>query len=381
MRGLAGRAAVAGIFLAAACGGGGGGTTPTPVPTPVETPSSSAYLQDVSAASAAVCYFSAEPDTYSADWRPSGGSAVLGRAQETAPATAHALRIGPLAPDSSYTYRLRTSAGALLAEGTFTTPPLPGRRAVVFAAMGDSGWPGGQEAAVAEVMRQAQPEVVIHAGDVVYPHGEVANYRPYLFEPFARVLDRAAFFPQIGNHDLETLSGQAWDQVFTTPANGPDRSERYYSFDWGDVHFLALDVVSTPFGRGSRQWSFADADLAAAAASWKVVFFHYPPYSAGPSGGNNEIRHELLPMLEARHVDLVLSGHDHGYQRFAARRGVRYVVTAGGGAPPDPIRSVPEHEFAKSCCHYVRARVDAASFQLEAVEVTGQVIDSFTLKR
>lgn len=80
-------------------------------------------------------------------------------------------------------------------------------------------------------------------------------------------------------------------------------------------------------------------------------------------------------------MDLVLSGHDHGYQRFAARRGVRYVVTAGGGAPPDPIRSVPEHEFAKSCCHYVRARVDAASFQLEAVEVTGQVIDSFTLKR
>ena len=381
MRGLAGRAAVAGIFLAAACGGGGGGTTPTPVPTPVETPSSSAYLQDVSATSAAVCYLSAEPDTYSADWRPSGGSAVLGRAQETAPATAHALRIGPLAPDSSYTYRLRTSAGALLAEGTFTTPPLPGRRAVVFAAVADSGWPGGQEAAVAEVMRQAQPEVVIHAGDVVYPHGELANYRPYLFEPFARVLDRAAFFPQIGNHDLETLSGQAWDQMFTTPANGPERSERYYSFDWGDVHFLALDVVSTPFGRGSRQWSFADADLAAAAASWKVVFFHLPPYSAGPSGGNNEIRRELLPMFEERRVDLVLSGHDHGYQRFAARRGVRYVVTAGGGAPPDPIRSVPEHEFAKSCCHYVRARVDAASFQLEAVEVTGQVIDSFTLKR
>lgn len=382
MRGLVSRAVVAGVLLTApGCGGGGGGTTPTPVPTPVETPSSYAYLQDVSASSAAVCYYSAEADVYSVEWRVGTGGATLGRAQETAATREHGLRIGPLSPDTSYTYRLRTGAGALLAEGTFTTPPPAGKRAVVFAAISDSGWPGGSESSVAEAMRAAQPEVVIHAGDVVYPHGEIENYRPYLFDPFARVLDRAAFFPEIGNHDLETSSGQAWTEMFTTPANGPERSERYYSFDWGDVHFLALDVVSTPYGRGSRQWSFADADLAAAAASWKVVYLHYPPYSAGTSGGNTEIRRELLPMFEARHVDIVVSGHDHGYQRFAARNGVRYVVTAGGGAPPDPIRAVPALEFSRSCCHYVRARADAASFQLEAVDVTGQVFDTLLLKR
>jgi predicted phosphodiesterase len=382
MRAVLSRGVVVGVLLPlAGCGGGGGGVPPTPVPTPIETPSSSAYLQDVSSTSAAVCHYSADADLYSADWRPGSGGAVLGRVQETTPTRAHSLRIGTLSPDTSYTYRLRTSAGALLAEGTFTTPPPAGKRAVVFAAISDSGWPGGQEAAVAEAMRPARPEVVIHAGDVIYPHGEIGNYGPYFFEPFARVLDGAAFFPVVGNHDCETAGGQAWNDVFTTPANGPEGSERYYSFDWGDVHVLALDVVSTPYGRGSRQWAFADADLAAAAGSWKVVLMHYPPYSAGPSGGNNDVRRELVPVFEARRVDLVISGHDHGYQRFATRNGVRYLVTGGGGAPPDAIRSVPELACSKSCCHYLRARADATSLQLDAVEVTGEVIDTLSLKR
>jgi hypothetical protein len=382
MRRRLSRAVVVGVLLSlSACGGGGGGTTPTPVPAPVETPSSSAYLQDVSASSAVVCHYSDGADAYTVEWRLGSGGAVLGRAQEATATRGHALRIGPLAADTSYTYRLRTGAGALLAEGTFTTPPPAGKRAVVFAATSDSGWPGGSEAAVAGAMRAAQPEVVIHAGDVVYPHGELEGYRPNFFDPFARLLAGAAFFPGIGNHDCETASGQVWEDVFTTPANGPEGSERYYSFDWGDVHFLALDVVSTSYGRGSRQWSFADADLAAAAGAWKVVYLHYPPYSAGPSGGNNEIRRELLPLFEARRVDLVVSGHDHGYQRFAARNGVRYIVTGGGGAPPDPIRSVPELACSRSCCHYLRARADATSLQLDAVEVTGEVIDTLALRR
>jgi hypothetical protein len=86
-------------------------------------------------------------------------------------------------------------------------------------------------------------------------------------------------------------------------------------------------------------------------------------------------------MFESRRVDRVISGHDHGYQRFSARNGVRYLVTGGGGAPPDPIRSVPELAFSKSCCHYLRARADATSLRLDAVEVSGEVIDTLALKR
>jgi 3',5'-cyclic AMP phosphodiesterase CpdA len=169
--------------------------------------------------------------------------------------------------------------------------------------------------------------------------------------------------------------------MFTTPANGPVASERYYSFDWGDVHVLVLDVISTDFGHGGRQWSFADADLAAASSSWKLVVLHYPPYSAGPSGGNGEVRRELPPVFEARQVDVVFSGHDHGYQRFAARNGVRYIVTGGGGAPPDPIRSVPELASFRSVCHFVRGRADATSLQLEAIGTDGVVFDSLVLRR
>jgi acid phosphatase type 7 len=384
MRRLVRRATVAGILLAApGCGGGGGGTSPSPLPTPVETPSSFAYLQDVAAGTAVLSHYSAEADAYRAEWSLASGGAALGRTQEGAVVKNHALRIGPLAPDTSYSYRLRSSAGALVAEGRFNTPPPAGARGVTFAVIGDSGWPGGPEAQVAEAIRASQPapELLLHVGDVVYPHGERENYRPYLFDPFARVLEHTAFFPSLGNHDLETENGQPWLEMFTTPANGLDRSERYYSFDWGDVHFLALDVVSTDFGPGSRQWAFADADLAAAAAAWKVVFFHRPPYSAGPSGGALDVRRDLFPLFESRKVDVILAGHDHAYQRFVKRRGMEFVVTGGGGAPLDAVRDVPELKAFRSCFHFVRGRADATSLTLEAVEVPGVVFDTLVLRR
>jgi predicted phosphodiesterase len=382
MRGLVGRAVASCALLAAAGCGSGGGTSPSPVPTPAEAPSSSAYLQDVSTTAAALCHYSAEADAYGGEWSLASGGGVVGRAQEAAATRTHALRLAPLAPDTSYSYRLRTSAGALLAEGRFSTPPAARARPVTFAVVSDSGWPNGSEAQVAEAIRTSSPtpEMLVHGGDVIYPHGERENYWPNLFTPFARVLDHVPLFAAIGNHDCETENGQPWLDMFTTPANGPVASERYYSFDWGDVHVLVLDVVSTDFGHGGRQWSFADADLAAS-TSWKVAVLHYPPYSAGPSGGNDEVRRELQPVFEARQVDVVFSGHDHGYQRFAVRRGVHYVVSGGGGAPPDPIRGVPELASFRSVCHCVRGRADATSLQLEAIGTDGVVFESLVLRR
>lgn len=379
------RPAVLGVLLlAGACGGGGGAApTPLPTPTPAESPSSFAYLQDVSAGSAVVAHVSSALDAYRVEWSLASGGPVLGRAEEAEPRRYHALRLTPLAPDSVYAYRLRTGAGSLLAEGRFNTPPPPRTRSVTFAVISDSGWPGGPEAQAAEAIRASSPppELLLHAGDVIYPNGQRENYQPYLFEPFARVLDHMPLFPVLGNHDLETQSGQPWLDAFTTLANGPDRSERYYSLDWGDVHVLALDVTSTAFRRGSRQWAFADADLAAAAGAWKVVVVHYPPFSGGLSGGDPGVARELVPLFESRQVDVVLCGHDHGYQRFQPRRGVRYLVVAGGGASLDPIRPRPDHAFSRSAHHFLRGRADAATLLLEAVDLEGRVFDAVELRR
>lgn len=371
------------LLLALAACGGSGDPAASPQPTPVETPSSFAYLQDVSTSSAVVCRYAAEPDAYAVEWSLAATGAVLGRVTEAAPARNHALRLGPLSADTAYRYRLRTSGGHLLAEATFTTAPAPSSRAITFAALSDSGWQGGAEEQVAAAIRASAPapELLIHAGDVVYPSGARESYPTGLFEPFARVIDHLPLFPTIGNHDLETESGAPWNEVFVTPANNPQRSPRYYSFDWGDVHFLAIDVVSAAHAPGSAQWRYVAEDLRASRAAWKIVYFHYPPYSCGPSGGAVDVQQTLVPLLESSAVDVAISGHDHTYQRFERRRGVLYLVSAGGGAPPDPTRACDGLAFARSANHFLRGRADTRTLLLEAVDLQGAVFDSVAFQR
>lgn len=378
-------AAFAGLLLlAAACGGGGGGTTPSVLPTPTETPSGFAYLQDVSGTSAAVCHQSSQPDAYRAQWSLAAQpGAPLGEVVEPQAVLQHMLRLGPLTPDTAYRYRVRTSAGTLLAEGSFRTPPPPLSRAVTFAAISDSGWPGGAEGQVAEAIRSSTPELelLLHCGDVVYPSGGREGYAPWLFAPFARVIDHAPLFAAVGNHDLETEKGAPWLAAFVTPANNAARDERHYSFDWGDLHVLVLDVASGVCRAGGSQWGFASEDLSLARGAWKIVVLHYPPYSTGPSGGNADVVRHLVPLFESRRVDVVLSGHDHTYQRFEPRNGVLYLVTGGGGAPPDPLKSSRDLAFARSANHFLRGRADATALRLEAVDLAGVVFDQVELRR
>ena len=372
------------LLLAAGCGGGGGGTTPTPLPSAGETPTGFAYLQNVSATGAVVCRQSTESDVYRVQWSlAAAGSPVLGEVSEAEPQRQHALRIGPLSADTSYRYRLWARGGSLVAEGTFTTPPPPATRAVVFAAVSDSGWPDGAEAQVAQAIAGSRPapELLLHGGDVIYPHGAREGYRPYLFEPFARVLDHLPLFPALGNHDLETEKGAPWGEAFVTPANNAEASERYCSFDWGDLHVLVLDVCSFVCRPGSTSWSFVEQDLAAARGAWKVVVLHTPPYTGGPNGSNADVVRYLCPVFEARRVDVVLSGHDHCWERFEPKGGVLYLVIGGGGAPADPFTATADLAFGRSVNHFLRGRVDASALLLEAVDVQGTVFDSVRLRR
>jgi hypothetical protein len=371
------------LVLAVGCGGGSGGTTPTPLPSAGETPTGFAYLQNVSAAAAVVCRQSTEADAYRVQWSlAAAGSPVLGEASETEARKQHALRIGPLSADTSYRYRLWARGGSLVAEATFTTPPPPATRSVVFAAVSDSGWPDGAEGLVAQAIAASSPapELLLHGGDVIYPHGAREGYKPYLFDPFARVLDHLPFFPAVGNHDLETEKGAPWGEAFVTPANNAEGSERYYSFDWGDLHVLVLDVCSSVCRPGSASWGFADQDLAAARGAWKIVVLHTPPYTGGPNGPSTDVIRYLCPVFEARRVDVVLSGHDHCWERFKPKGGVLYLVIGGGGAPPDPYTPPADLAFGRSVNHFLRGRADASSLLLEAVDVQGEVFDSVQLR-
>ena len=171
------------------------------------------------------------------------------------------------------------------------------------------------------------PQFVLHTGDVVYPDGQASGYDPFFFQPYQALARRAPIFPTLGNHDYRTASGQPYLDAFYLPHNNPADTERYYSFDWGNAHFTALDFNTGP-DAGSTGMA-AGNDLAATDKPWKFVFYHQAIYSSGPHGYESWVkakRELLAPIFEQYHVDVVFNGHDHDYERTQPINGVSCIL-------------------------------------------------------
>ncbi len=147
-------------------------------------------------------------------------------------------------------------------------------------------------------------------------------------------------------------------------------------------------------------WLAADlSPPAAGGIDWKIVFFHYPLFSSGPHGGALDLRADLMPLFEAGGVDLVLSGHDHDYERtfplaggspvdvpqepdYRDPGGPVFVVTGGGGR--ELYLKTTDNPFTASFHsehHLLLVEVAGRSLQLEAIRSDGVVLDSATITK
>jgi len=100
----------------------------------------------------------------------------------------------------------------------------------------------------------------------------------------------------------------------------PSGTEKYYSFDYANVHFVCLDSMSSSRAPYDPMLTWLREDLAANAQQWLIAFWHHPPYSKGSHDSDREMnliqmRQNALPILEFYGVDLVLCGHSHSYER------------------------------------------------------------------
>jgi len=148
-----------------------------------------------------------------------------------------------------------------------------------------------------------------------------------------------------GNNDLRVSLNIPYYQVVSHPTNGeaggvPSGSESYYSFNYGNIHFVSLDsdryddstykASNVRFGEGSPQLAWLKQDLAAAQnnlkITWIIAYWHHPPYTKGTHDSDKEkqlrdVRMNLLPVLEQYRVDLVMGGHSHVYERSGLLKG------------------------------------------------------------
>ena len=192
-----------------------------------------------------------------------------------------------------------------------------------FAVFGDSGGGAASQYGVAQQVLDFEPRLVLHTGDLVYSQGADEDYPEKFYRPYRDLIKHTLFFPSLGNHDYNTENGQPLLDNFFLPGN-----ERYYSFDYYNAHFIALDSNQID----ERQTEWLKDDLAATAKKWKFVFFHEPPFSNKVNrDGSEPIRRLWIPIFSRHKVDMVFCGHDHLYARFKQIDGVTYIVEGVGG--------------------------------------------------
>jgi hypothetical protein len=325
-----------------------------------------------------------------------GTTPALGtEATDAVTVTNHAVTLLGLAPGTRYWYRIVADPDTLTAgDDTLHTAP-SGFAPFRFVAFGDCGVDDPNQYAVAARIDALNPDLGLVLGDVIYEAGEAANFTPKYFTPYRPILRRSVWYPVVGNHDIGTANGQPFLDAFYLPTNSQDGTEKYYSWDYGGAHFVAVDGNQV-FNGAMYDW--LEADLAATTKPWKIVYFHQPIYSdPGVHGSDLNLRFYLEPIFTAHKVDLVFQGHNHYYSRsypilngvavdtaqgqsYQNPGGVIYVVAGGGGRVLyETTNTDPLIRSAFSVFHTACVDVVGDSVYVQAVEPDGTVFDSFSI--
>ena len=260
-------------------------------------------------------------------------TATAGNATVT---TEHEVLVSGLSPVMRYYYSVGSSTATLGSGADFsfyTAPPIGTAQPTRVWVLGDSG----TKDAIAAAVRNGYTafgagrytDVWLMLGDNAYETGTDAEYQSAVFDMYPSYLHQAPLWSTIGNHDTAQLTNPSlsipYFQIFNNPTDGsaggaPSGTEKYYSFDYGRIHFISLDSMTSSRAPGSPMLTWLEADLGSTTQDWIIAFFHHPPYTKGSHNSDTEtqlieMRTNILPILEAGGVDLVLTGHSHSYER------------------------------------------------------------------
>jgi len=283
--------------------------------------------------------------------------------------------VGGLEPSTYYCYSVGDLTNRI---GVRTAPLANGSAATRFAVFGDTGGGGAPQAAVRDQLASVPFDLLLHTGDIAYDDGSLEQFERTFFGVYADLLRSIPIFPVSGNHEYRTDTAYPFFEVFALPDNGiPGKAERWYSFDWGDVHFVGLDTEEL----GTDQVDWLEHDLSENQRPWVVAYMHRPPYSSGVHGGSPVVEAAFVPIFERYQVSLVFAGHDHDYERTVPINGVTYVVTGGGGKGTRVVGSSWFTVRSESVLHFVAAEVDGRRLTLRAIDETGRELDSLELSR
>jgi acid phosphatase type 7 len=257
----------------------------------------------------------------------------------------HTVTLSNLLSDTKYFYAVGTPSTNLAAGPSFyfVTAPAHSKPARIWVT-GDNGstfnqppeyWNLGllvnEQAGVRDAYYAysagRHTDVWLLLGDNAYNLGTDGDYQTNFFNLYSDFTPHAVLWPALGNHDVDTAPGDArsYLEIFTLPTQAEagglaSGTEKYYSFNYGNIHFVCLDSEMSGVNPGGPMLTWLQNDLTADHSDWRIVYWHHPPYSKGSHDSDSvtrmiQMRQNVSPILEAAGVDLVLCGHSHVYER------------------------------------------------------------------
>lgn len=248
-------------------------------------------------------------------------------------------------------------------------PPL--LRLAVAGDVGTGGSAAYKTADSIDVLDEQYPfDALLVPGDIVYEDGDPDQVDEKFFIPFKSVLDNdTELIAVLGNHDVESGQGDALEDALGMPNS-------WYATTLEDVLIVALDSNQP---KNEEQLTWLDDTLAGSGAKWTIAMFHHPPYSGGWHGGNKAVKENFVPLFEKHKVELVLSGHEHDYQRTSPINSTTYLIS-GAGAKLRATGTSYFTETAWGTHHFVDFSVYPDRIEGQAIDHDGRSIDSFVLK-
>jgi hypothetical protein len=258
---------------------------------------------------------------------------------------------------------------------------------VRFAVIGDSGRGDQAQHEVAAQMvawRGKFPfDFVVMLGDNIYPPHGGDDYVKKFEEPYQALLASGVkFYAAIGNHDPAT-------ELDYAPFNMQGR--RYYSFRRNERNVQGLEGAGARFfvldsrSLDPDQLAWLRDQLRQSRTDWKIAYFHHPLYTSGRYGtAARVLRLVLEPILVDGDVDVVLSGHEHFYERVHPQHGISYFVSGGAGSlRRDDIRR-PSSLMARGFdtdFHFVMMEISGDTLYFQAISRTGETVDAGAITR
>ncbi|HXU71571.1 MAG TPA: metallophosphoesterase [Polyangia bacterium] len=318
---------------------------------------------------------------YVQDVRPDGFTVVFDTAGETsAEVRAGAVRVATQGTHHEAIVRglpastrapYRVFVGGADAGGGDVALPDPKAHTLDFVVYGDTRNAGPVGPVLAKLAAAQTPELILYTGDFAPWGSDDAGWATFFADERALLAD-VPLYPALGNHEIyRDPEASRFRHFFVPPDDGRERL--YYHFRFGPAEFVVLDG-NTP-SPAETAWLRATLDAADRDGVGHIfVLEHQPPLSLGDHCGAAPVQNDWIALFEQHHVRAVFAGHDHAYARME-RRGVRYFVSGGGGAPLYAERTCSAYDRAAKRVyvpvhHLLRVHVDGPTVDVSAIGLT-----------